>query len=1349
MGFGRCVTDVIRISKLATARTRSNFRGGLGSPDRNWTDLEATSKTSSSLARDWVSHQDSTMSQPLGLGDTLSLGGQRRASRNSAQRKAGLDERYWESLMEDQGMDAKTTGQNAGGRLRGGRSSTLQISRGSSSVDYSDTGFERNTNLALRRKAANDDGPGLQTEEEVQTAASNNWRPRAQRTSVRKSNERPGRPEVQRRERNEDLRKEIIWDQDEELSRETKQRYLEGWSPQDLGRSRPAKEEAIPRRGTAKAGQVRTSPEKANSELRSLSSGKLIERFRSQHLAYLIEPHSREEYMSEISEASREARRMAEDAEIALNGSSSEGKRGMVEHLRGHLERLLVSSIASEEWKRASQEFAKVRFQRMESDLRGRGLVAKEAEKSLASIRAEVVRYNLLCEKLEGLREDARIVKAALKDLGHGWKVLRGKEDIDSEGEWSSDQEDQEQSHHTGRRGAHTTTTHGAGRRDYDDVQEEETRPINWLIKNSMSMKHQQFCMTLRERGPSKELKERMKNTRVEAIKKQLAISRDHGRLYQQMPVFTLLPTEERATGKAKFKRLKEITVCGEGNIITHLVQWIRIAEQMNMSRKEFFAVLVDGETLAGTLKREYENWSNYEDFQNNRPETHVNNVIHWGNKIIRWMTRFIAMAGREPDMDELERKVAELRVDRTSWQTVDEGWVMFRSYYRDLPEAHREAAVQYSRWRMKMMSGDNRYGKHWIGKMQEYFEHANVERLTEDHLEIAYRKALMYARRPECSWMDRVEDDRVDDDNSESGGDNGEDFDDDHGFNGDEEYGSAGEGGDVNDGEYEYDSFGEEDISPDMTGSEVQGGAVVPAEGTEGAPDRDYQAATSIRTVDSNGTANTGEDLTFTTSVVSAVNQDGDSTTVPIGLDAMSSVTTVSRALVRRMGWVENALPPNEWVNMVTGIEDGGTSTLKSTVAIQHGLTDAEGNRVLLEATHYVVEKPNFEVLMGKASLRDWEASLSFSSSGRELLIIDGEFEVPTYGVRGAIQTVRTLGDEGARISEIWKRLGTTTSDCAYAPRTEEEKGDWPGGNSRMTKRIGEPRTDFDGSKTSLRDERNPRLRSVSNSGLRDGAAPLRAQKRRLSMLRSDEETRDPGQHRKIARARGTKTDFDGSETSLRDERNPRLRSVSDSEAKVQTDCTGARQRRAGNSRLRVLPSTIEGAGNGLLARTMIKAKEQICDYRGETVSQEDIEREDLDNTYVFSWPVGDTWRQTGARLRTAHDDRQGQEDCSSPTELECKTLHDSILHWDVYLQSARSFDVYTNHNALLNMVKGQTFNLYYREGDKQVRDFGLRTRIRNSTQRAANRCETKDCARRLAWTGRLQGQEGPIPGP
>ena len=70
------------------------------------------------------------------------------------------------------------------------------------------------------------------------------------------------------------------------------------------------------------------------------------------------------------------------------------------------------------------------------------------------------------------------------------------------------------------------------------------------------------------------------------------------------------------------------------------------------------------------------------------------------------------------------------------------------------------------------------------------------------------------------------------------------------------------------------------------------------------------------------------------------------------------------------------------------------------------------------------------------------------------------------------------------------------------------------------------------------------------------------------------------------------------------------------------------------------------------------------------------------------------------------------------SPTELECKSLHDCILHWDVYLQCARVFDVFTDHNALQYMVRGQTatnngrlmrylmdiqgytFNLHYKEG-------------------------------------------------
>ena len=44
------------------------------------------------------------------------------------------------------------------------------------------------------------------------------------------------------------------------------------------------------------------------------------------------------------------------------------------------------------------------------------------------------------------------------------------------------------------------------------------------------------------------------------------------------------------------------------------------------------------------------------------------------------------------------------------------------------------------------------------------------------------------------------------------------------------------------------------------------------------------------------------------------------------------------------------------------------------------------------------------------------------------------------------------------------------------------------------------------------------------------------------------------------------------------------------------------------------------------------------------------------------------------------------------SPTELECKGLHDCLLHWDIYLQCARAFDVYTDHQCLLYMVLGQT---------------------------------------------------------
>ena len=44
------------------------------------------------------------------------------------------------------------------------------------------------------------------------------------------------------------------------------------------------------------------------------------------------------------------------------------------------------------------------------------------------------------------------------------------------------------------------------------------------------------------------------------------------------------------------------------------------------------------------------------------------------------------------------------------------------------------------------------------------------------------------------------------------------------------------------------------------------------------------------------------------------------------------------------------------------------------------------------------------------------------------------------------------------------------------------------------------------------------------------------------------------------------------------------------------------------------------------------------------------------------------------------------------SATEVECKALHDALLYWDVYLKSVQHFVVYTDHNALTYMWKGQT---------------------------------------------------------
>jgi hypothetical protein len=70
------------------------------------------------------------------------------------------------------------------------------------------------------------------------------------------------------------------------------------------------------------------------------------------------------------------------------------------------------------------------------------------------------------------------------------------------------------------------------------------------------------------------------------------------------------------------------------------------------------------------------------------------------------------------------------------------------------------------------------------------------------------------------------------------------------------------------------------------------------------------------------------------------------------------------------------------------------------------------------------------------------------------------------------------------------------------------------------------------------------------------------------------------------------------------------------------------------------------------------------------------------------------------------------------SPTELECKGLHDCLMHWDVCLQCAPTFEVYSDHHCLSYIVLGQTasnngrlmrylldmqgcnFNLHYKAG-------------------------------------------------
>jgi hypothetical protein len=187
----------------------------------------------------------------------------------------------------------------------------------------------------------------------------------------------------------------------------------------------------------------------------------------------------------------------------------------------------------------------------------------------------------------------------------------------------------------------------------------------------------------------------------------------------------------------------------------------------------------------------------------------------------------------------------------------------------------------------------------------------------------------------------------------------------------------------------------------------------------------REYIAAAVPRPIRSRDAESLGVGkLTFVTSTVRA--EGGSGVTIPIGLDSMSSVTTVSRALVKRMGWTESPLEREEWVYMATGLEEGGSATLRSTVRIEHALRGSNGiERARLYANHFVVERPTFDILIGTETLASWKAELSFRD---DVMTIQGVLRMPTYDLPEAAKVVESLGDMGTKESVIWRQLAAKT---------------------------------------------------------------------------------------------------------------------------------------------------------------------------------------------------------------------------------------------------------------------------------------------------------------------------------
>ena len=127
----------------------------------------------------------------------------------------------------------------------------------------------------------------------------------------------------------------------------------------------------------------------------------------------------------------------------------------------------------------------------------------------------------------------------------------------------------------------------------------------------------------------------------------------------------------------------------------------------------------------------------------------------------------------------------------------------------------------------------------------------------------------------------------------------------------------------------------------------------------------------------------------------------------------------------------------------MCTGLKDGGEAVLKSTVSIQHGFKAEDGiDYIRLITTHHVVERPTFDILIGKGTLKDWEASLSFSRRRQETMVIDGGIRISTFDMQGAVQVVEEIGDQQTRNSEIWRHLGTCATTHSSIRTNKEERG-------------------------------------------------------------------------------------------------------------------------------------------------------------------------------------------------------------------------------------------------------------------------------------------------------------------